>query len=554
MEIKTIDGLLLKDLFNAGLASLRANEKTVNDLNVFPVPDGDTGSNMRMTIENGVKNTAENPSVGEFSQAFARGVLMGARGNSGVILSQYFKGLSLSLAGKDKASVLEFRDALVQAYKTAYKAVVTPTEGTILTVCRESIEMIYDQIDESTDLEKLIELWIKRAKVSLAETPEKLAVLKEAGVVDSGGAGLIYIFEGFLKYLGGEIFEEEIPTEIEHSNASAVKIDFKKIFNADSILTFGYCTEFILQLQNAKCVPAEFDVDAFVEFMKSVGGDSIVAFKDDDIVKVHVHTTKPYLIIAEAQKYGEFVTFKMENMTIQNAQVEAEKQAKKMATHKDIAYVAVCQGEGIIDIYKELGCDIVLNGGQTMNTSTEEFVEAFKCINADHIFVFPNNKNIVMAAEQAREIYKDAEIHVIKTASIAEGYFAFSMMDPDEKDPAVQEENIFAGIEAVTTVSTTHATRDTTVNGIVCVNGGAISLVGHSLVASDPSTVAATLAAMAQVEDIDSKEVIALFKGQSVSDEELEELTSAIAEKYPSAEVGVIDGKQDVYDFILGIC
>lgn len=554
MEIKTIDGLLLKDLFSAGLSNLRANEKTVNDLNVFPVPDGDTGSNMRMTIENGVKNTLENPSAAEFSASFARGVLMGARGNSGVILSQYFKGLSIGLSGKDKATVLEFRDALVQAYKTAYKAVVTPTEGTILTVCRESIEMIYDQIDESTDLKGLIELWLKRAKVSLAETPDKLAVLKEAGVVDSGGAGLIYIFEGFLKYLGGEIFEEETPAETSHSSANAVKIDFKKIFNADSILTFGYCTEFILQLQNAKCNPAEFDVDAFVEFMKSVGGDSIVAFKDEDIVKVHVHTTKPYLIIEKAQQYGEFVTFKMENMTIQNAQVEAEKQAKKMAVHKEIAYVAVCQGEGIIDLYKELGCDIVLNGGQTMNTSTEEFVEAFKSLNADNIIVFPNNKNIVMAAEQAKEIYKDAVVHVIKTGSIAEGYFAFSMMDPDEKDPEAQKENIFAGIEAVTTISTTHATRDTTVNGVVCVNGQAISLIGHDLVSSNPSTVQATLEAITKVEDIDSKEVIALFKGQSVSDEELEELTSAIAEKYPSAEVGVIDGKQDVYDFILGIC
>ena len=552
MEIKTIDGLLLKDLFAAGLTNLRANEKTVNDLNVFPVPDGDTGSNMRMTIENGVKNTAETPNVGEFAVNFAKGVLMGARGNSGVILSQYFKGLSLELKGKESVNILEFRDALVQSYKTAYKAVVTPTEGTILTVCREAIELTYDEIDESFDLKALIELWIKRAKVSLSETPEKLAVLKEAGVVDSGGAGLIYIFEGFLRYFGGEIFEDEAQEEKSHSTSS-VKIDFKKIFNADSVLTFGYCTEFILQLQNCKCNPAEFDINEFIAFLETVG-NSIVAFKDEDIVKVHVHTTKPYIIIEKAQQYGEFVTFKMENMTIQNAQVEAEKQAKKAAIHKEIAYVAVCQGEGIIDLYKELGCDIVLNGGQTMNTSTEEFVEAFKLLNADHIVVFPNNKNIVMAAEQAKEIYKDSQIHVVKTGSIAEGYFAFSMMDPDEKDVDVQMDSILAGIESVTTISTTHATRDTTVNGIVCVNGQAISLVGHDLVASNPSTVEATLEAMSKVEDIDSKEVIALFKGQSVKDEELEELTAAIAEKYPSAEVGVIDGKQDVYDFILGIC
>ncbi|MCQ2772115.1 MAG: DAK2 domain-containing protein [Bacilli bacterium] len=552
MEIKTIDGLLLKDLFAAGLANLRANEKIVNDLNVFPVPDGDTGSNMRMTIENGVKNTAESENIGEFSANFAKGVLMGARGNSGVILSQYFKGLSLALKGKETADILEFRDALVEAYKTAYKAVVTPTEGTILTVCREAIEFIYDQIDDSYDLKSLIEAWIKRATISLEETPEKLAVLKEAGVVDSGGAGLIYIFEGLLKYLGGEIFGDEAPAEVSHS-ASSVKIDFKKIFNADSILTFGYCTEFILQLQNCKCNPAEFDINEFIAFLETVG-NSIVAFKDEDIVKVHVHTTKPYIIIEKAQQYGEFVTFKMENMTIQNAQVEAEKQAKKAAVHKEIAYVAVCQGEGIIDLYKELGCDIVLNGGQTMNTSTEEFVEAFKMLNADHIIVFPNNKNIVMAAEQAKEIYKDSRIHVVKTGSIAEGYFAFSMMDPDEKDVDVQMENILAGIDSVTTISTTHATRDTTVNGITCVNGQAISLVGHDLVSSNPSTVLSTLEAMSKVEDIESKEVIALFKGQSVSEEELEELTAAIGEKYPSAEVGVIDGKQDVYDFILGIC
>lgn len=552
MEIKIMDGALLSDMFKAGLANLRTEEQTINELNVFPVPDGDTGSNMRMTIENGVKSAVETKNIGEYVTSFARGVLLGARGNSGVITSQFFKGISLVLKELETATIRQFADALVEGYKVAYKAVVTPTEGTILTVCREAIELTYDKVTDDMDLESLLKMWIIQAKKSLEETPEKLAVLKEAGVVDSGGAGLVTIFEGFLKFLGGEILDTEI--ESTGHGTSQVKPVSKEIFNADSVMTFGYCTEFILQLLNSKCNPAEFDIDEFVKFLESIGGNSIVALKDEDIVKIHVHTFEPWRVFQKAQQYGELVTLKAENMDIQNAQTEAEKKAKKQKEHKAIAYVAVCQGEGIINLYKDLGCDVVVNGGQTMNTSTEEFVEAFKTLNADNIIVFPNNKNIVMAAEQARDIYKDAKIHVIKTGSVAQGYFAFSMMDVDETDVDAQLENIMAGIENVTTVSTTRSIRDTSVNGVVCKENEPISIVNHTLVASDSSAVNSTMKAIATVEDIEEKEVIVIFKGQGVSEEVAQELQDAIGAKYPCAEVGVIDGQQDVYDFILGIC
>ncbi len=551
MEIRKIDGALLNDLFKAGLGNLKLQEQTINELNVFPVPDGDTGSNMRMTVENGVKNAPETENVGEFATAFARGVLLGARGNSGVITSQYFKGISLVLKDHETVTIREFADALVQGYKTAYKAVVTPTEGTILTVCREAIELTYEKVTDDMDLEALIKLWLVQAKKSLEETPEKLAVLKEAGVVDSGGAGLIAIFEGFLRYLGGEIFETDISSS-EHG-PTQVKMVSKDIFNADSVMQFGYCTEFILQLQNSKCNPAEFDIDEFIAFLETIG-NSIVALKDEDIVKVHVHSFEPWRVFQKAQQYGELVTLKAENMDIQNAQTEAEKKAKKAAQHKAIAYVAVCQGEGIIELYKSLGCDIVVNGGQTMNTSTEEFVEAFKELNADNIIVFPNNKNIVMAAEQARDIYKDAKVHVVKTGSVAQGYFALSMMDVDETDVETQLETIQSGIENVTTVSTTRSIRDTSVNGVVCKENEPISIVDHTLVAADSSVIDSTMKAIATVEDIDDKEVIVIFKGQGVSEDDANELQSVINAKYPCAEVGTIDGQQDVYDFILGIC
>ena len=552
MEITIIDGKLLSDMFKAGLANLKTQEQTINELNVFPVPDGDTGSNMRMTLENGVKSATETDNIGEYATTFARGVLLGARGNSGVISSQFFKGMSLVFKDHDKATVRLFADALVQGYKTAYKAVVVPTEGTILTVCREAIELTYGDVTDDMDLQSLLKMWLIQAKKSLEETPEKLAVLKEAGVVDSGGAGLIAIFEGFLKFLGGEITDIEVDST--GHGASQVKPVSKDIFNADSEMKFGYCTEFIIQLMNAKCNPAEFDLQEFIKFLESIGGNSIVALKDEDIVKVHVHTLTPWVVFKKAQEYGEFVSMKAENMDIQNAQTEAEKKAKKRAEHKAIAYVAVCQGEGITNLYKELGCDIVINGGQTMNTSTEEFVEAFKQLNADNIVVFPNNKNIIMAAEQARDIYKDAKIHVVGTGSVAQGYFAFSMMDVEETDIDAQLENINAGIENVITVSTTRSIRDTSVNGIICKENEPISIVDHTLAASDPSLVESTMKAIATIEDMDDKEVVVIFKGQTVDEETTNQLQSAINAKYPGAEVGVIDGQQDVYDFILGIC
>lgn len=548
MESNQLTGSLWRELILNSLKWLQLNEQKINDLNVFPVPDGDTGTNMKLTLQNGIRNTSETNSIGIVASQLEKGMLLGARGNSGVILSLFFKGLSISLRGKDRVGTIELVQALIQGYQSAYSAVVHPTEGTILTVAREGIENIKDQIHEEDSIQSLLEQYCASMKESLRHTPEKLAVLKEANVVDSGGNGLLIIFEGMVKYLQGEKLEgtEE---EIQPASTSTPVIS-KDIFNADSELEYGYCTEFILQLQNRKIKENPFVLEEFISFLKTLG-DSIVAVQDEDIVKIHVHTLTPGKVIEKAQEFGEFVTFKMENMSIQHHEVLARQEKKQ--EHQPVAYVAVAQGEGVTNLLKELGCTIVLQGGQTMNTSTEEFIEAFQACQADDIIVLPNNKNILLAAQQAKELYMSANIHVLETTSVMEGYFALSLLSGNEVDIDEQLKTMKAGLDQVVTISTTHAIRDSKIDHIECKKDAAISFVDSCLVASYQDKIQATLEALEKVENLSNKEICVILKGKDASVEEAKMLQDEIEKKYSYLEVGIIEGEQEIYDFILGL-
>lgn len=546
-----VDGVLFYNIVNNGYSYLLKKKQEINDLNVFPVPDGDTGNNMVRTLENGIvrlNDIADKSDLGITSSILAEGMLYGARGNSGVILSQYFKGISIGLKDKKEATIEELIKAFISGYETAYKAVVKPTEGTILTVAREGIENIDNK--KQYDLSSLLVDIIKNMDISLKDTPNKLDVLKEAGVVDSGGAGLLEIFKGMNAYINGEIINSVID---EHNNeVNTIKID-ENLFNVNSEMTYGYCTEFILQLLNKKCVPSEVSVDEFIKYYESLG-DSIVAFKEGDIIKVHVHTKVPSKVIEFAQKYGEFITFKMENMAIQNNEVNSKKKSKKISIkRKNVGFVTVAQGDGIIEIFENMNVDVVLNGGQTMNTSCEEFIEAFKNINADNIIVLPNNKNIILAAEQAKSMYKNSNVYIIPTKSVAEGYFSLSMMIDNNIDVEKQIESMSDGIDNLITGEITKSIRDCVLNNIEIKKDDYISIINHKIVATSCDSKDALFNLINNVDDLQDKEIVVIFVGAKGSMEVVEEIKEYIESKNSLVDIGIIDGKQDIYDYILGI-
>ena len=458
--MKELNGFLYKRMLENGLALLANDENRINALNVFPVPDGDTGTNMRLTLEGGINNMPEDESLSAAAKGLSIGMLLGARGNSGVILSQLFKGQYLYFKDKECVDAFGFAEALEQGYKTAYNAVIHPAEGTILTVAREGIHLIKSYINYSTSLRELLIALIKQMELSLANTPNLLPVLKDAGVIDSGGAGLVLIYKGMLKYLDNEIVKRN---DVVVVKASAATSKNRFDFDENSDLIYGYCTEFILQLQTKKVDVNNFDINQFIHYLESKG-DSVVCFKDDTRVKVHVHTFTPGDILNEAQKYGEF---KIDNLSIQNNEMKNEEKKKNIVT------IAVANGSGVINEFKSFGCDVVINGGDKFNTSSQEFIMAIKANPADDYIIFPNNKNIILAAKQAKEILGNDNIHIIETKSVAECYFGLQMTALDDTDIKIDEhlENIKEGIDGVNTLLITRAIRKSFVDGIE-INGG----------------------------------------------------------------------------------
>ena len=443
-----MNGSTFSELLNFGYKNLVAHLKIINDLNVFPVPDGDTGTNMKLTYSNGLKTiTDDDASVCQIADEFARGMLFGARGNSGVLTSQYFRGFADSCKDKKEITVKDFALAMVAAYKNAYKACADVAEGTILTVARESIENTMPSVREEDTFESFFTKVVAMMRISLDNTPNLLPILKENGVVDSGGKGLLTIYEGFLAFVTGQEISVEIEEVSHKEEEKKPAIDFSA-FNENSVFDYGYCTEFILQLLVSKGKIEDFSIDEFTNWMLA-HGESLVCFQSGTIVKVHIHTKKPYEVIEYAQRFGEFVTFKLENMALQHNEI-IKNEEKRQQERKKVAVIAIAQGDGIIDLFSEqLHTDMVINGGTTMNTSVSEMIDAFKYVNAEEIILLPNETNMIKAAEQAAELFKDSKVYVVPTHNIQEGYAALNMHGGDEANGQEVYENLKMGAESI---------------------------------------------------------------------------------------------------------
>lgn len=538
-----LDSKTFKNMLIAGANELNANIKIVNELNVFPVPDGDTGFNMLKTVEGGIKNISatEIATLSELASSFSRGALLGARGNSGVILSQIFKGIELGFQGLETASVKDLKNAFLSGVKLAYSSVQNPIEGTILTVFRVATEYAINTVSDNASIEEFFSAHINQASKTLIETKEMLPVLKESDVVDSGGAGYLYILEGWYKLLTGE----EIAIAFDNLDEETTSYVDLSLFSSSDILTYGYCTEFLLRLQNSKVDVSSFDEKTIVDELESLGGDSIVAFKTGDIVKVHVHICSPGNVLNACQKYGEFLTLKIENMTLQH------NEAKKKTPPKKVAVVTVASGEGLIELFRELGADEVINGGQTANPSTQDFIKAFDSVNAQNILVLPNNSNVILTALQSAKIYQNSNVYVVNTKSIQQGYVALSLINVEAEDLSIHVSEIEDMLNCVTSIDVTYAVRNSTVDGVSVIKGDFMGISGKRLLATSPDKVITAIKAIKCVETLNDKELLTVFIGGDVTTDERDALESLIAENFSDLEYCPYDGDQDVYSFLI---
>ena len=556
MILNKLNGEQFKELVINGAKNLKANIEEVDSLNVFPVPDGDTGTNMSRTMEGGINAVlkSDEKNLGLLGKDLSKGMLMGARGNSGVILSQIFRGICRGFDGKNEVNALELAEAYKVGVKQAYGAVVTPVEGTILTVFREATEVAAKKINKDSTINEFFEAHLKQAAVSLKKTIDLLPVLKEAGVIDSGGAGYVYIVKGMVKYLDGEKIEQELST-VSEGEQQAAPVDFSA-FSADDVLQFGYCTEFILRLQNSKVNVEDFDVQTIIDVLneKDIAGDSIVALKDGDVVKVHVHTKEPGIVLHKMRKYGEFLTTKIENMALQhNESLSDEEHAQKKAEHKKYAVVAVAQGEGLIEQFKEFGVDEVVSGNQTMNPSTEDFIRAFKRLDADNIIVFPNNKNIVMAAKQAAQLYKGANVKIAPSNSIPQCYSALTMLDFSSDDLTLIMGNFNEAIRNVKTVEITTAIRSTKVHGVIIHKNDHMGIVDGKIVFSGKMKNRIVYDVLRKIKDIKDKQVVTIIYGKDTTEDEKVKNMELVKARFPHLEFGAIDGGQTVYKYLIAV-
>ena len=542
-EYKCIDGEMFSAFILSGASKLEKNVKKINDLNVFPIPDGDTGDNMLKTLSGGItrmRGVKEN-SVSKRAKALAEGMLFSARGNSGVILSQIFSGMADGFYELDSASLSDVLVAFKSGVKKAYASVNPPVEGTILTVARESIEGFSESADLS--IGEFSDLVSKKMYESLKNTPELLDVLKEAGVIDSGGAGLYLIVEGAVEAVCGEASNF---TDGFKENEEVV--DFSK-FTEDSTLVYGYCTEFLLRLMNKKVDIESFDVSEVIKYLETIG-DSIVAFKDGSILKVHVHTMTPSKVLEYAQKFGEFLTVKIENMTLQHNESAFSKDdlptVKKGKTK--YASVVVSSGEGFRELFKDLGANYIIDGGQGKNPSTNDFLEAFDEVNAENIFVFPNNSNIFLAANQAKEIYKESNVYLLPTKNVGDAYSALSMFDYSLDNPDDLYNLFLDSMEENVTALLCKATRDVKLNGVSVKEDDYIAILDKEIVTSKPTLEEATIDLLKANSD---RSIVTIFYGKMVSDKQKELIKESIDNYSKSLEVYEMDGGQDTFDLII---
>lgn len=549
-----LDSLSFTMMLRQGAVQLGKDKTSINDLNVFPIPDGDTGDNMLMTLKAGctalqtseTSSRGTNPSrqtLSEATSTASSGMLLGARGNSGVILSRIFAGLAKGLNEVTEADTKRFAQAMQSAVDEAYKAIPVPVEGTIITVLREGVV----GADATQDLNHYFETLLEAMQVSLDHTPELLPVLKDAGVVDSGGAGLLSIFQGMNDALNGHVSNVEIaPT-----TAATTTVELDK-FTENSTLEFGYCTEFLLRLMRSKVDLDTFDEKLVFDYLNKVG-ESVVAFREGTIIKVHVHTFTPGAILNEMQKYGEFLTIKIENMALQHHQSTNQNNASFKLPPKPYGIVTVASGEGLVNAFREFGADVVIEGGQTMNPSTQDFLDAFAKINAQHILVFPNNKNIKMAADQAAELYPNADIHVLPSTTIGEGYYGIGYIDRD--NPNVDEviASVTEMMQSVVTGMVSTAIRDAEGDQVSVHKGDYVGYSGKQMLSDSPNRTEAAMQLCERLE-ADNRDVMLVFFGKEVPQNEADNLIQELTSKYKNLEIMLNHGAQPVYDYIFVLC
>ena len=548
--MEKINGLVLAKMIDLGSKNLAKNAEKINSLNVFPVPDGDTGTNMNLSMSSGAKETAANvvENIGELGKSFSKGLLMGARGNSGVILSQLFRGMTQYIADKSEIDAKEFADAIQNGVSIAYKAIIKPVEGTILTVAREAAEAGVKAAENTTSVIEVMDAIYLEAQESLKRTPELLPILKEVGVVDSGGQGLVCVYQGFVAALKGEEIEG-----LDSVETNVVDMQFEDDHDMDFMspedIVYGFCTEFTVRLDKNK---KEFNEDKFREDMSKFG-DSLLVISDSEYVKIHVHTETPGDVFNYGQQYGELIKIKSDNMREQHREVLRKQEAKQASTPKEVkehAMISISMGAGLSKVLKSMGVDYIVEGGQTMNPSTEDIMKAIKEVNAKNIYIFPNNKNIQLAAKQAAELAEE-NVFVIESKTAPQGLAAVmvfnSQLSPEENFANMQEV-----LSTVSTLEVTHAVRDTNIEGVEIKKDQFMGIKDGKILVSDLSlnTVLEELLEKSIDED---KEIVTLYLGEDSTDEHTDFLEDLIENKYPDVEVELIESGQPVYPYIIGV-
>ncbi|OOE11972.1 DAK2 domain-containing protein [Fictibacillus arsenicus] len=556
MSLKVLDGKKFAKMVLEGASNLSRNAAMVDALNVFPVPDGDTGTNMNLTITSGAKEVEKNTSsqIGAVANAFAKGLLMGARGNSGVILSQLFRGFSKAIEGKESITAAEFANAFDKGVETAYKAVMKPVEGTILTVAKDAAKKAVKEAKKSDDVLYIMKELVKESKASLNRTPDLLPVLKEVGVVDSGGQGLVTVYEGFLAVLEGRELPKvsvNAPSMGELVNAEHHKA---QIHMKTEDIHFGYCTEFMVKFEGNKIKNNPFDETNFRNELAE-HGDSLLVVADDDVVKVHIHTEQPGNMLTLAHRYGSLINIKIENMREQHSAIlESENEvipsySQTAEKKKEYGIVTVAMGEGIEEMFSSMGASVI-QGGQTMNPSTEDIVRAISEVNAEKVFILPNNSNIIMASEQAASVV-DEEVVIIRTKTVPQGIASILAFNPSS-DMKENEKKMNEAITSVKSGQVTYAVRDTSIDGVEIAKGDFMGISEGKIISSKKNKLEVTKELLEKMMDEDS-EIVTLIYGEDSSEDEAQELADFIEEKFPDAEAEIHDGKQPIYSFILSV-
>lgn len=547
---------LLQEMVEAAATRLGKQAEYVNSLNVFPVPDGDTGTNMGMTMDNGAKAVSDQTAstVGEVGQILSKGLLMGARGNSGVITSQLFRGFGQSIKGKIELDGKDLASAFQSGVEVAYKAVMKPVEGTILTVSRGAATAAIKKAESTDDAVEVMRAALEGAKAALAKTPEMLPVLKEVGVVDSGGQGLVFIYEGFLsaltgEYIASEDFQATPATMTEMINAEHHKSVAGHVATED--IKFGYCTEIMVALKQGPTYVKDFDYEEFRNYLSNLG-DSLLVVNDDEIVKVHVHTEDPGLVMQEGLKYGALVKVKVDNMRNQHdAQVQKEEAVQtEQSAPKDFALITIVAGDGLADIFKSQGVDYVISGGQTMNPSTEDIVKAIEQVNAKNVIILPNNKNIFMAAQSAAEVV-DVNAAVVETRTVPQGFTSLLAFDPSQSIEA-NVEAMTASLSDVTSGSVTLAVRDTTIDGLEIHENDILGMVDGKILVSTPDMDQALLDTFDKMIDEDS-EIVMIYVGEEGNKEQAQTIADKLEAAHEDIEVEIFQGDQPVYPYIFSV-